>query len=109
MSKEVCSVCNKTFESSSLRTNVDIGCFQCPICGKWYCSDCASSNYTSIDIEDFDYQVVCDDCITKELSRLIDKAEYAQRAVEQAQAKSYQACEKLKNYIKVQSKLKGDK
>lgn len=84
-----CEICGKEFSNFKGQ--------KCPVCGKFICFKCAEKYCTSINLEDYQHQFVCNDCVTDKLEDLIDKAQYTQEVMYTAQSNHYKACEAITN------------
>jgi hypothetical protein len=66
----------------------------CSICKK------ETDKYTEIEIDDFEYKVICSSCMTKKLDKLIDDATYKHQVYITAASDSLRANEELEKEIK---------
>lgn len=98
MSKKTCTICGRACS--------DFQGQECPVCGKYICFKCSEEHCTSIDLEDFQYQFICDECMTDKLTEVIQNAEYTQAVMNTAQSNHYKACETILDEI---SKTKENK
>lgn len=84
-----CSNCDKEIKLFSHAIN------ECPVCKKLLCGECVEELAITIDLEDFPRKVVCLDCYTPEIEKLIKKAENTQDKLDRAKDNHVKACDKL--------------